>query len=492
MKRIATWLPVTVAGLFLFSGAAFPADTTGGRSPAAATQPKTAPKPVPAPAAASPNVKIPPCGVETPPAPSRSGATASAKDATTLQVGHSVGAIGAKAVLRAKLTRSKDGAAVREHTVNFSVAGKSAGSAKTDNQGEAKVPYIVPAQMGNQDIGASYRGSDFCAPSSGKNTLGVVKSATKFTLKRLNEHRTLREGEGDSLEGKLYRITDEKGLDGREVQLTLDGKKLGNAATNPQGGFSQHFSMPPPSKGTHTIEARYETEPLYLGTAGTYKFEVLPKIQDAYLTWTGASGKVGQTVTVTAKFGLGNPPSAKNAIAGKKIDFRSYGIGSNNNYVKVLGESVTNSQGVATVSFKIEDPAANYKMATQAHVSNLTDYDVKYLSDVKYTVAKAPVTLSIDGPGAAPIGSKVTFTTTVRRTTDNGPAAGVKVTMKFPTEALGKTATTDAGGKATFQTTVPYAYGTGTKTLSLNSEESKHYLAGKGVSKAFAIQPKTN
>ncbi len=487
MKNRSSFLIAIIAMALFLSGPVFSETGGVGSSPAApgrAAPAPAKPAPVTAPVAAPAGVKVPVCGNDAPDL-SQPQRSAGVTDATTLKVSHSIGAVGDTIVLKAKLTRNKDGAAVGNHSVNFTVAGQPAGSEKTDLQGEARVQYKVPAQMGSRAIGARYRGSALCSPSTGQDDLGVVKSATKISLIRENESITLHEGQEDTLHGKLFRITDNEGLDGRAVSLLLDGKPLGSVASNPSGKFSKQFIIPPPSAGAHTFEARFEGDPLYLGSTGKYTYQVLPKIKNAYLTWTGASGKVGQTVTVTARLGLGNPPTSATAIPGKTISFWMNGP-------KVFGTAVTNGQGVATLSFKIEDPAGNYWMAAEAQVSKYTEYKVTNLSEPKYKVEKAPVAVSASGPGSAAIGSKVTFTATVRRTTDNGPAAGVSVKMTLdPAAIVGMTAITNGSGQAIFQYQVPFAYGTGAKTLTFASSESSHYLGGSGKL-AFSITPKTN
>ena len=136
---------------------------------------------------------------------------------TELKAHDMIGAIGATVPLKATLKLKTDGRPVPNHTIRFRVSGTSVGADKTNGQGTAQVDYKVPNQFGARKLEVEFAGTLVCAAAKDEETLGVVKSATKMTLALLNPNLPIREGSTVHVNGKIVRITDQGGLDGREI-----------------------------------------------------------------------------------------------------------------------------------------------------------------------------------------------------------------------------------------------------------------------------------
>ena len=187
-----------------------------------------------------------------------------------------------------------------------------------------------------------------------------------MTLALLNPNLPIREGSTVHVNGKIVRITDQAGLDGREIPVKVDGKEVARLATSSSGAFAISYKVPA-GYGVKTgkIEAAFEGDTLYVPTAGVLNFSVKPKLVKAYLLWGGAEGKVGQTVTVSATLGTSNPPMGSNGIGGKSVRFwreRDARWAAPHIPSKTLGTATTNANGVATPSFKIDDKAFGYSI----------------------------------------------------------------------------------------------------------------------------------
>ncbi|HEV8585530.1 MAG TPA: Ig-like domain repeat protein [Methylomirabilota bacterium] len=447
-------------------------------------------------------IQVGPCGVEQQPtivsAVPQQGPTRATpstppvvamKTATELKAHPMLGAVGDTVHLRATLTLKEGATPVPSHTVHFRVDGQAVGVDKTDAKGEAKLPYKVPNSVGAKKIEASYLGSAVCAGSKDDANFGAIKSSTKLTLSLSNPSQTLREGSTVQVQGKIVRITDQDGLDGREIPVKVDGKHISNLATSSNGNFSFSYKIPDNyGVKSGTVEARFEGDGLYVPTAASIGFSVHADLKKAYLTWTGAEGKVGQTVTVDVFLSESYPvPTPGKGIGGKTVRvWRDRGPrwAAPHFDAKQLGSAVTNSNGVAKVSFKIDDQALPYTLSAHAD-GILQDFDVEKKSDPQLKVHKTEVTVGVSGPGEGSIGSTLAMKARVRRTTDDAPVKNVDV------QVPGGTFKTNDSGEVSFNYTISAGGGTGPRTIEAKAKEGLYSLAGTGT-KTIQAKPKTN
>lgn len=96
---------------------------------------------------------------------------------TNLSVAHGVAYPGQDVTLKATLTRALDGAPVAGKTITFTVDGSDAGSAVTDADGVASVPFTVPAdaQPGEIIITADWAGDEEAFPATSSAKIYVLQ-----------------------------------------------------------------------------------------------------------------------------------------------------------------------------------------------------------------------------------------------------------------------------------------------------------------------------
>lgn len=95
---------------------------------------------------------------------------------TTVDVSNVSGVRGETVTLKARLTRTHDGALIGLRSLSFKVDGTLVGSAVTNLMGVATIPYTIPAGawLGDHAIEVNFAGDDPLNPSSGRGTLTVA------------------------------------------------------------------------------------------------------------------------------------------------------------------------------------------------------------------------------------------------------------------------------------------------------------------------------
>jgi hypothetical protein len=409
---------------------------------------------------------------------------AALKTATELKTDGKIGLIGQTLNLTATLKPKADGKPVHAHTVRFRVDGALVGTDKTDGKGVAKVSYKVPNQFGAKKIEAEFAGNQICAAAKDDATLGTLKASTKITAKLLNPNEPLREGSTFHATGNIVRTSDQDGLDGREILASIGGKEIFRAATNPAGHFYVPYKVPAGfGAKSSKVELRFEGDPLYVPTVAEVAFTVLPPLKDAFLRWSGAEGKVGENATLSAMLSTSNVWMPNTGIAGKSVRFW---LVKDENHSITLGTGVTNGQGVAKVQFKIDALPKLYQI--RAHVDGvLGELDVEklYNQSGNLQVNKAPVTLTVSGPGSAKIGDTITVTVKVLRATDNAPVKLVEVSVQNLTKK------TDDAGTVSINYPINAAEGTGPRQLAVKALGAAYTLEGS-ASKTIQVGAKTN
>ncbi|HET9481946.1 MAG TPA: hypothetical protein VFP98_09350 [Candidatus Polarisedimenticolia bacterium] len=421
--------------------------------------------------------------------------------ATKVDVESRIRAIGDEAPLTATLQLAHDGTPVPSQLIRFMVDGTLIGTIPTDAKGVASIGFEVPNQVGSKVIEAAFAGNPRCQAATGQGKLAVLKAATKTTLALVNPSQPIREGTTVQAGGKLVRITDQEGVDGREIPVTVNGQEIARLATSPGGAFSMTWNVPEGFGAKPvTLEASFEGDALYTGSAADVAFVVQPPLSltPANLKWQTVKGKVGETINLTAQL----TKAGGGGIAGRSVRFWSeqgpeYGPGVN--WSQPLGKGVTDGSGQATVKVKLgEWPASSTLMA---HVDGAADLEVtKLYEKTQYhptapnntvgwypqlLIEKAPVQVSITvAVSSAKIGQTVPMKVRVTRTTDGAPVEGLTVQLPdgFPKP-------TNAAGEIAFDYLVSSGGGIGPRTIQAKSLESKWYLAGQGTA-TIQVLPK--
>jgi hypothetical protein len=290
------------------------------------------------------------------------------------------------------------------------------------------------------------------------------------------------------VDGVLTRRDDQGPVDGRAVPVAFNGRPVGTLATAPNGRFSVTIDVPRDAPVDSVVQAHFAGDQRYRPSAHVrLHVKVVPPKQQAYLQWNGARGRVGETVTLTARLGTRNPPGPDNGVGGKTVRFwreRDGRWAPPHVGPKPLGTATTNAQGEASLRVKLDDRPLGYSLYAAVPLPD-DDITVERLGGPTLTVDKAPVTVVITGPAAARIGDTLQMKVRVTRATDGAPAAGVRVSGNATT------GTTGDGGEIAFTYQVGSAGGIGPRTLQVQSQASDWYLAGHG-SKTIQVGPKTN
>lgn len=484
---------VLIAALLAFFMSSVGADT---RTKTPTTKPpvvKPATATTPAASSTKPDINAPPCGFEiTQPGISPTyQRTPGTKQQPTLKASYMLGAIGDTVPLKAKLTLS--GKPVHSHTLHFRVNNVSVGSDKTDNQGQAKVMYKVPNDMGPKTTQVRYNGSAACSGAQDTATFGTVKSATKITL---TPPANTTAGKPLTMNGKLTRITDQMGIDGREIEIKVYNAPAGKSTTV-NGNFSIKYDVPANKTGTVPVEARFTGDTLYVPNVATTSVPIKAPPVKVYLFWNNAEGRIGDTITLTGCLGRSATTPCAQPVAGQKVRFWADRGPRWHPSIQVpnfqLGSGNTNAQGKVTVSWKAElanvslsnkDLPQSYTLSAHADV-DYGQYSLEKKSDPKLTVKRTPSAIAITAPGTAKIGQTITLKVRLTRTSDNAPIKGAKVTGPFGQQ------TTNDNGEASAPYTVSSQMGTGSKPLLFKFAGEHRYLPVE-KSQNIQISPSTN
>ena len=394
-----------------------------------------------------------------------------------------LGAVGDTVPVKATLQKKGNGQPVPGQNLKFYIGNKFINNGKTDSNGVAKVNYKVPKYIGSKQILVKFAGKDMFLKSSGTANFASIKSSTKIALSFLNPNSKAKGGSSISIRGALTRITDKKGLYGREIKVFVSSKLIKRIATNSKGGFSHSYKIPSNLKGNLILRVKFEGDKYYLGKTKSISRKLYAPIKNGYLKWSSASGKVGQTVTVKVYFNKTLLFKNNQGIGGKKV--RVWCRTGNKTNLS-LGSAYTNSSGIANVRFMINQPSINTSVS--AHVDNVRDeYKlIKISKNVSYKVYKSPVKISISGSNKGRIGDTLFYTVIVRNATNNEGINRIYVYFERNKKKL----TSSLGSVAVFYK-VPSSGGLGLRTITVKTPKTDKYFAGKGT-KTINVKPKNN
>lgn len=364
------------------------------------------------------------------------------RKATEISAKGSFGAIGDTVPLKATLRTKRDDKPLAGKTLHFKVAGKAVGSAVTGPSGEAKVDYAVPSSPppGAAPMEIHFSGDADSMPYSATASFGTIKSSTKIAFEP-NPH--INEGETARFRGSLVRITDKKGLDGRELTMTVNGDYAGKVKTE-DGRFTLAYHVVKNFPPKATVHARFEGDGLYNPTAATMAFDVKNPVKTVYLTWPKAEGKVGESIPVKAY--LTNMLGG--GIAGERvkiwIDNRP-----RNDYPSC--QTTTNSLGIAACHFKFERTGLFGIMAEAVVDPDKWKVEAKVYPRT-LVVTPAPVNFVLSGPSSAHQHDRIRIKAKLTRATDNHPLTGEKVSLDATENYhLLPSQTTDSSGETIFE-----------------------------------------
>lgn len=399
---------------------------------------------------------------------------------TRVKVENTIGAVGDTVPLKATLSIKADDKPVPGQTVSFLIANKFIAKGTTDRMGKVKVEYKVPDETGSKEILAMFFGSDKYQASSDTANIAMIQSSSKIDLKFLNPNNTYHSGSRVDLYGKLYRITDNEGIKGREILIEAQGKTVDKVASGLASGhfgkFSYDYIIPNDFTGNLKLSARFEGDSLYLGNIGDVNINVMPARQYVYFFWNSVSGQVGQTVTVNVKTCKSKTYSDNNGVSGLHI-----GVSLNS---KRVAEGYTDANGQFNAQIKLEHDAGKYDLNVY-HIGTTDIYNFGSAPGEKYmTITKSPVVIYVNGSTTARIGDKLMYTVIVHRTSTDEGIGDLPVRFQD-----GQLKNTSHMGSAVFFYTVPGTLGN--RIISATTKETARYEAGSGAI-TVNVLPKNN
>ena len=162
------------------------------------------------------------------------------KPNTKLVAKPTIGAVGAKIVLKGYLYSTKNGkqSPLKGKMVSFRLGKSNLGKAKTNSKGLASMKYKVPELAGATKFAVLYAGDNENLPCRDSAKLNVIKSATKITATEIKPEIA----SGVTIKGTLKRTTDGKPVPGCEVIATMNGQTVARVCTLDSGVYKLSFA----------------------------------------------------------------------------------------------------------------------------------------------------------------------------------------------------------------------------------------------------------
>ena len=408
--------------------------------------------------------------------PDFTGSTASGtliinKASTFLQGVAGTASFGGLATLTATLTSSVSKAAIPGEVVNFSLDGKSVGSAMTTSSGIATLTGVATTAAVGTDTGgvlATFDGDtnyNEAKPVAGDlvvgqaaTTLGSVAGTASF-------------GGTATLVATLTSTASEKGVAGQTVSFTLAGNAVGTAVTDANGiaTLAGVALNAPVGVDAGAVAATFAGDASYVAAAKATGDLVVSQA-DTALVGVAGTAPAGGPATLTATL---TSAATSLGVAGETVAFTLDGT--------AVGTAVTDANGLATLT----GVATTDGLGTHTGVVVATFAgDVNYVATTAtgdLTVGQASTSLG-SVSGTALFGGTASLTATLTSGVGNLGVAGETVDFMLDGTAVGS-AVTDANGVATLTgvaTTAAVGVDSGAVVASFAGDASHAASSGTG------------
>ncbi|WP_409200316.1 Ig-like domain repeat protein [Methanobrevibacter sp. DSM 116169] len=219
----------------------------------------------------------------------------------------------------------EDGNPLENKTLDVIVDGEKIGNVTTDKDGKGYINHTF-TEEGKPVITAEFAGDNVYEESTGKNTTNVAKIPTTTTVTVPDEITV-----GETIEIEV-RLTDEDGnpLENKTLDVTIDGKVIGNVTTDKDGkGYINHTFT---EESKPVVEAKFLGDDLYGASEGENNTNVkkIPTITTIIVD--------GDKIIAIVTDEEGNP------LEGVEVTFTIGG--------KVIGVGTTDANGIATIYYK--------------------------------------------------------------------------------------------------------------------------------------------
>jgi hypothetical protein len=268
------------------------------------------------------------------------------------------GQIGETVTLEASLTRQGDRFPMVGRELVFRVAGAVVGTADTDFEGVARVPYAIPVSLGvgGKTYQVEYAGEPSYVAHTQIGVLTVSKADTALTV----PDTTSRPGQFFVARARLTRVSDGAPLEGKVVVFQRDGMNMGQDTTDADGWADMDGSTPDdPSAGVHTLGASFAGDVLHRTSTGQGTLTV--EKADTTLWTISRSGTVTEVVTLR-QYDLKRTTDNR-LLEGREITFRMDGT--------AVGTATTNAGGDSTLSWTITPGAATRTITVEYAGANV-------------------------------------------------------------------------------------------------------------------------
>lgn len=398
-----------------------------------------------------------------------------ARAQTTLVANNEIGTYGAPVFLKAKLATSSAGQSLYNLNIAFKVDGIHVGTGTTDASGNAQFQFIsLPGGgyvFGSHKIEALFAGNGALAQSSTEATLGVIEAATK--MEGTDGGLTL-EGPGSSerhvyAEGTLVRIPGGAPVDGRVIDVTVDGVVVGNTATS-KSGYFYYKGLFTKNSGKHTVQASFASDTHHAATASQKKdFEIsLPVVTQAFVSIPTVQPAmplyfVGQNITVSTKVSA-LPGGYGPGMPGVKVRI--------DRHDEPVVEVVSNAAGIASATVKLTKAGSRQiwvKVRDDKYLEGNKDPLGVYL---KVNVLHSPLNVKVEGPASGKVGDMVDLKIGLT----NAAHADDPLNDVFHLTVVNTPVS-----KGTTKIAIPSSLGIGNKAIKVVFAGDKNYAPSEGI-----------
>lgn len=231
--------------------------------------------------------------------------------------------------------------------VTFTVDSQPVATVMTDAAGVATAPPML-LNAGKHKVIVSASASGIFYDESRSGTLTITKSDTTIKV----DNVTMVNGETKNLSATLKQDWDSTPLKNAPVTFSLDGKTLGTANTDASGVATFSYTADDLATGSHKIVVRFAGDSNHLARSGNGILKIAR--EETTLKQPNATAKSLSNVTVTATLTRNSDGAG---LANKTVFF----------YVRssLVGSGITDSNGIATVTFLVDAPRGAYRMKVE-------------------------------------------------------------------------------------------------------------------------------
>lgn len=263
---------------------------------------------------------------------------------TILKVDNVTANYGNQSVLTAKLCYSNV-TNLANKNITFKINNEIVGSAITNSQGVAVLPYKITQTKGNYTIQADFAGDEVYESSTGTATLTINTLATTLKLNNITTNK------GKTTQ-PTAQLNDQNGnpVINQTITFKINNTVIGTAKTNSNGTAVLPYKITQ-NKGNYIIQAEFAGDEVYEPSTGTAALTINTVATTIKLN--KITTNKGKTVQLKAQLldKNGNP------IKNEKITFKIKNT--------VIGTVTTNSKGIAVINYLVKLSKGNYKIIAQ-------------------------------------------------------------------------------------------------------------------------------